>query len=235
MTFPSLSVYSSSIKHFHFSIYTNTLNAYYSNNIIIALILLLSTSYSFNGLDTWIAYLGTFTSGRWRQDTHELKDHSCAKWAQNSPVASLRLAACLMRSTKGCTIHRLGTVAHLISCTVDMWIKIPGCPSFSISAVKCLITSFQFCGLNAYFMLYLLRISVILPTVWYVKTNVSVQCHYHFLWRQFFPPIRSYSISRLYKQVTITILCIFITVQNSKLFTISFKDAASHSNTFSVE
>jgi len=124
-----------------------------------------------------------------------VKDHSCAKRAQNSPVASLRLAACLMRSTKGCTIHRLGTVTHLISCTVDMWIKIPGCPSFSISAVKCLITSFQFCGLNAYFMQSLLGISVSLLAVWYVKNTISVQCHYHFLWKQFLPLIRWYSLT----------------------------------------
>jgi hypothetical protein len=61
---------------------------------------------------------------------------------------SLPVTACSIRTTKGCTIHRPGTVAHLISCTVDVWIKIPGRPSFSISAAKCLITSFQFCGLN---------------------------------------------------------------------------------------
>jgi hypothetical protein len=110
-----------------------------------------------------------------------------------------------MRSTKGCTIHRLGTVAHLISCMVDMWIKIPGCPSFSISAVKCLITSFQFCRLNAYFMVYLWCISVSLPAVWYVKTNFSVQGHYHFIWRQFFLPISWYSLTRLYKHITMKI------------------------------
>ena len=142
----------------------------------------------------------------WRT-THVLNEHKIRSSLLSVPLP------CLMPSTKGCTIHRLGTVAHLISCTVDMWIKIPGCPSFSISAVKCLITSFQFCGLNAYFMLYLLRTSVSVPAVWYVKTIVSAQCHYHFTWSQFFPPIGWYSLTRLYKHVTLKILCIFITVE----------------------